>query len=78
VNLGTGRGFSVLDLVNTFERVNDIKVPWVFGPRREGDVPVCYADASLAKSKFGWQAKRGIEDMCRDAWRWQKTLPRPI
>ena len=77
VNLGTGQGLSVLDLVKTFERVNGIEVPWAFGPRREGDVPVCYADASLAKARFGWQATRGIEDMVRDAWRWQKSLPRP-
>lgn len=77
VNLGTGQGYSVLDLVKTFERVNGIKVPWAFGPRREGDVPVCYADASLARNRFGWRATRGIEDMVRDAWRWQKTLLSP-
>ena len=78
VNLGTGQGYSVLDLVQTFERVNGIKVPWAFAPRREGDVPVCYADASLARQRFGWTAKRGIEEMCRDAWRWQQTLQRPV
>jgi UDP-glucose 4-epimerase len=77
VNLGTGRGYSVLELVRTFERVNALQVPWAFGPRREGDVPVCYADASFAQERLGWKAKRGIEDMCRDAWRWQRNLPRP-
>ena len=77
VNLGTGRGYSVLELVRTFERVNELKIPWTFAPRREGDIPVCYADASFAKKLLGWQAKRGIEDMCRDAWRWQQNLPRP-
>jgi UDP-glucose 4-epimerase len=74
VNLGTGQGYSVLELVQTFERVNGIRVPWAFGPRREGDIPVCYADASLARRALGWQARRGIEEMCRDAWRWQQTL----
>jgi len=77
INLGTGRGYSVLELVKTFERVNELEIPWVFAPRREGDVPVCYADASLAKRRLGWEAKRGIEEMCRDAWRWQRTLERP-
>ena len=74
VNLGTGRGYTVLELVQAFERVNAVKVPWTFGPRREGDVPVCYADASLARRLFGWEARRGIEEMCRDAWRWQRSL----
>jgi len=78
VNLGTGQGYSVLELLQAFERVNGIKVPWTFAPRREGDIPVCYADASLAKRALGWQARRGIEDMVRDAWRWQQSLgPRP-
>ena len=76
VNLGTGRGTSVQELVDTFERVNSVKVPHVVGPRRPGDVAECYADASLAKKLLGWQAKRGVDDMCRDAWRWQSQYPR--
>ena len=75
VNLGTGRGYSVLELVEAFERVNGVKVPRRFVDRRPGDIAVCYADASLAKKALGWQAKRGIEEMCRDAWRWQRTNP---
>jgi UDP-glucose 4-epimerase len=78
VNLGTGRGYTVLELVSAFERVNGIRVTWAFGPRREGDVAECYADAGLAKRLFGWQARRGLDEMCRDAWRWQSALgPRP-
>jgi UDP-glucose 4-epimerase len=75
VNLGTGRGYSVLELVEAFERVNGVEVPWRFVERRPGDTAVCYADASLARNVLGWQAKRGIEDMCRDAWRWQSMNP---
>ena len=73
VNLGTGKGYSVLELVDAFERVNHVKVPRRFAPRRPGDVVTCYADASLAQRLLGWQAKRGIEAMCRDAWRWECT-----
>jgi UDP-glucose 4-epimerase len=76
VNLGTGRGTSVQELVDTFERVNGVKVPHVVGARRLGDVAECYADASLAKTVLGWEAKRTVEDMCRDAWRWQSKYPR--
>jgi UDP-glucose 4-epimerase len=76
VNLGTGQGTSVKELVDTFERVNGVKVPHVFGPRRPGDVAQCYADASLAKTLLGWEATRSVEDMCRDAWRWQSKYPR--
>jgi UDP-glucose 4-epimerase len=75
VNLGTGRGYSVLELVETFERVNGVKVPRRIVGRRPGDIAVCYADASLAKKLLGWEAKRGIEEMCRDAWRWQRMNP---
>jgi UDP-glucose 4-epimerase len=76
VNLGTGRGTSVKELVDTFERVNGVKVPHVVGARRPGDVAECYADASLAKTVLDWEAKRTVEDMCRDAWRWQSKYPR--
>ena len=75
VNLGTGRGYSVLELVETFERVNGVRVPRVFTERRPGDVAVCYADCSRAKEVLGWTARRGLEEMCRDAWRWQRMNP---
>ena len=75
VNLGTGRGHSVLELVETFERVNAVKVPRRFVDRRPGDIAEYYADASLAKTLLGWVARRGIEEMCRDAWRWQSQNP---
>lgn len=67
-NLGTGQGYSVLELVNAFERVNNVKVSHKIGPRRPGDIAECYADASKAESELGWKAKRNIEDMCRDSW----------
>lgn len=75
VNLGTGRGISVLELVETFERVNGIAIPRVLTDRRPGDVAVCYADPSLAKRLLGWSSRRSVEDMCRDAWRWQTLNP---
>lgn len=68
-NLGTGHGYSVLDLVKTFEKVNDIEVKYVIAPRRSGDVAACYADPSYAKEKLNWEAELGIEDMCRDSYR---------
>ncbi len=74
-NLGTGTGYSVLDLVHTFEKVNQIKVPYRIAPRRPGDIATCYADPSKAKEMLGWSAKRSLEDMCRDAWNWQKNNP---
>ena len=76
VNLGTGRGCTVLELVEAFERVNGVKVPRVVVGRRAGDTAVCYADATLAKKVLGWEATRGIEEMCRDAWRWQEMNPK--
>jgi UDP-glucose 4-epimerase len=75
VNLGTGQGYSVLDLVRTFERVNGVRIPYRIAPRRPGDIATCYADPSLAQRALGWKARRGIEEMCRDAWRWQKNNP---
>jgi UDP-glucose 4-epimerase len=75
VNLGTGRGVSVLELVKAFERVNRISIPRVLVDRRPGDVAVCYADPSLARERLGWKASRTVEDMCRDAWRWQSRNP---
>ena len=72
INLGTGRGTSVLELVKTFERVNGVRVPYVMKDRRAGDVASCFADPSLALHRLGWKTERSIDDMCRDAWRWRK------
>ncbi|MCI8275668.1 MAG: UDP-glucose 4-epimerase GalE [Lachnospiraceae bacterium] len=74
-NLGTGTGYSVLDLVGTFERVNGVAVPYDIVKRRAGDIAECYADASKARQMLGWEARKGLEDMCRDAWNWQKNNP---
>ena len=74
-NLGTGTGYSVLDLVNAFEKVTGVKVPYVITARRPGDIDACYADATRAKNELGWVAQYGIEDMCRDAWNWQSKNP---
>lgn len=73
-NLGTGRGFSVKELAETFMRVNGVDVPYVVTGRRDGDIAECYADVSKAKRVLGWEAQLGIEDMCRDSWRWEQTL----
>ncbi|MEG1799592.1 MAG: UDP-glucose 4-epimerase GalE [Synergistaceae bacterium] len=70
-NLGTGRGTSVLELVNAFIRANGVDVPYETAPRRAGDLPEYYADASKAERELGWKAKRSIEDMCRDSWRFE-------
>lgn len=75
VNLGTGRGYSVLEVRQAFEKACGREIPYRIEPRRPGDVPVCYADPALAKKKFNWQAQRGLDEMCRDAWRWQKENP---
>ena len=74
-NLGTGTGYSVLDLVHTFQRVNDIQIPYAIVERRPGDVARCYADPSKAKELLGWQAEKTLDDMCRDSWRWQSNNP---
>ena len=74
-NLGTGTGYSVLDVINAFEEVNQLKINYVFKDRRAGDVPQCYADPAKAKAGLGWVAKRGIKEMCQDSWRWQKNNP---
>ena len=75
-NLGTGNGYSVLDLVNAFEKVNGIRIKYEIAPRRPGDVAECYADPKKAKEGLLWEAKYGVEDMCRDAWNWQKNNPK--
>ncbi|NLL38543.1 MAG: UDP-glucose 4-epimerase GalE [Clostridiales bacterium] len=74
-NLGRGSGVSVLELVENFERANDIKIPYVFTERREGDIAECWADTTKAKELLGWTAKLGLEDMCRDSWNWQRQNP---
>lgn len=74
-NLGTGVGYSVLDVINAFEEANGLKINYVFKERRAGDVPSCYSDATKAKEELGWVAKRGIKEMCQDSWRWQKNNP---
>ena len=74
-NLGTGHGYSVLDVVNAFVKVNGVKVPYVIKPRRAGDIATCYCNPAKAKAELGWEAKYGIEDMCRDSWNWQKNNP---
>lgn len=72
-NLGTGNGFSVLDLVKTYEKVNNVKVNYAIKPRRAGDIAACYADASKAKEELGWEATKTIEDMCKDAYHFVMT-----
>jgi UDP-glucose 4-epimerase len=74
-NLGTGTGYSVLDVINAFEEANELKINYVFKDRRAGDVPACYADSAKAQKELGWVAKRGIKEMCQDSWRWQKNNP---
>ncbi len=76
INLGTGVGYSVLDIVHAFRRVNDIDLPYVIGPRRPGDAAACYANPAKAKELLGWQAEKNLDDMCRDAWHWQKNNPK--
>jgi UDP-glucose 4-epimerase len=75
VNLGTGRGYSVLEVVRAFERATAAPVPYEIAPRRPGDVPCSFADASLAAQALGWRATRTLEEMCRDAWHWQCENP---
>ena len=75
VNLGTGTGYSVLDLVKAFEKVNNIKVNYAIAPRRPGDVATCYSNPAKAKALLGWEAQYGLEDMCRDSWNWQSQNP---
>lgn len=74
-NLGTGTGYSVLDIVKNFEEATGVSVPYEIKPRRAGDIATNYADASLAKKELGWVAVRGIKEMCEDAWRWQSQNP---
>ena len=75
INLGSEKGYSVLEIVKNFEKAVGKKIPYVIDGRRAGDVPVCYADASKAKRLLNWSAKYSIEDMCRDSWNWQRKNP---
>ena len=74
-NLGTGTGYSVLDMVKAFRDVNNVALPYAIAPRRPGDLATCYADPAKSKEKLGWVAEKNLEDMCRDAWNWQKNNP---
>ena len=75
LNLGTGQGASVLDLINAFERVSGQHIAREMAPRRAGDVPACWADVSLARTTLGWHAQRGLDQMCADSWHWQQNNP---
>ncbi len=74
-NLGTGQGYSVLDVVKTFEKVNGIKIPYSIKPRRAGDIATCYSNPAKAEKELGWKAQYGLEEMCRDSWNWQHNNP---
>ncbi len=74
-NLGCGRGYSVLEVVEAFEKISGRKIPRKFADRRSGDVAAIWADASRAENELGWKAERNLEDMCRDSWRWQSKNP---
>ena len=74
-NLGTGTGYSVLDMVKAFEDANGVKIPYVIAPRRAGDIATNYADPEKAAKVLGWRAEKTLVDMCRDSWRWQKNNP---
>lgn len=74
-NLGTGKGVSVMELVKTFERVNNVSVPYKIEARRVGDISVMYADPTRVKQELGWETKYSVEEMCIDFWRWQKMNP---
>lgn len=76
VNLGTGVGYSVLDIVKTFIKVNGVDIPYVIKDRRAGDIAECYADPTKALKVLGWKAEKNLEDMCRDSWNWQKKNPK--
>jgi len=75
INLGTGTGYSVKDMVKAFEKASGKVVPFCIAPRRAGDIAKCYADPTYAKKVLGWEAKRNIDEMCRDSWKWQSSNP---
>ena len=74
-NLGTGKGYSVLDVIHAFSKACGKELPYVIKPRRPGDIATCYADPAKAKAELGWEAQYGIEEMCADSWRWQSMNP---
>lgn len=74
-NLGTGHGYSVLDMIKAFSAASGKNIPYAIKPRRAGDIASCYADPALAKRELGWEAERGLEEMCEDGWRWQSGNP---
>lgn len=74
-NLGTGKGYSVLDLVKAFSKASGKEIPYKIVGRRAGDVAMCYADSSKAEKELGWKAKYELEEMCEDSWRWQSMNP---
>ena len=74
-NLGTGKGYSVLDIVKNFEAATGVKIPYVIKARRPGDIATCYSDASKAEKELGWKAENGIREMCADSWKWQSQNP---
>ncbi len=74
-NLGTGTGYSVLEMVHTFQQVNNVPVPYVITERRPGDIATCYADPAKSAQELGWKAEKNLADMCRDAWKWQSQNP---
>ena len=74
-NLGTGQGYSVLDMIKAFSKAVGREIPYVIKERRPGDIATCYADPAKAKAELGWEAKRGIDEMCADGWRWQSKNP---
>ncbi|MCR5737509.1 MAG: UDP-glucose 4-epimerase GalE [Eubacterium sp.] len=75
-NLGTGKGYSVLEVVENFKEASGVDIPYEIAPRRAGDIAECYADPSLAKEELGWEAQYGIREMCADSWNWQKNNPK--
>ncbi|MDE6852647.1 MAG: GDP-mannose 4,6-dehydratase, partial [Lachnospiraceae bacterium] len=75
-NLGTGVGYSVLDIIHNFEKACGHKVPYRIADRRPGDIDACYADPTKAKEELGWVAERSIDKMCEDTWRWQQQNPK--
>lgn len=74
-NLGTGVGYSVFEVIDSFEKVCEKKIPYQIVPRRPGDIGQCYADSTLAREELGWEAQKGLQEMCEDAWRWQRQNP---
>ena len=74
-NIGTGKGYSVLDVVRSFEQANDIKIPYQIVGRRDGDIDISFANTDKANKELGWKAEKDIIEMCADSWRWQKMNP---